>query len=132
MKPTTDALAREAQVVLMQWQADPIWEALQTSATSHLRRWPSLTGIMLIDQLNLDQDAAPLLESAARVLAMKAAAYALGSDTPPELLPVPVPVDEAIQALTEQTGLMRGLTDRSGVRIPSTSLSPLHLSLIHI
>jgi hypothetical protein len=125
MKPTIDDLAGEARDVLMYWQRDLIWYALKNSAQSHLRRWPSLTGIMLIDQLDLDQDAAPLLESAARVLSIRAAAYALGSDDPPELLPAPVPVDEAVHALTMQIGLLRGIAERGDVCVPSSSLSPL-------
>jgi hypothetical protein len=112
-----ERLAGDAHQCLTEWKSDGSWAVLTMHAQAHLMRWPSLLGASLVEGLHLSRDSRPLLEEAARALAIKAAAYIHGSDDLPDLLPVAVPVEEAVHALTAQVDLLRAITDRAGVRI---------------
>lgn len=125
-RTTVHHLADEAHQCLALWKADESWRALQKHALLHLSRWPGLLGAAAVEQLDLSHDGAPLLEEGARALAIKTAAYVLAADDLPGMLPVAVPVEEAVHALTCQVDLLRGITDRAGVRVVQrTHTAPL-------
>lgn len=125
-QPMADRLADDARRCLTEWRADRCWEPLQAAALAHLRRWPSMTGLPVIDRLDLDSDTEPLLEEAGRALAIKAAAYINAGDALPAMLPVAAPVEEALHALIAQVAMLRAITDRAGVRIVQhTPAAPL-------
>lgn len=116
-RPTADRLADQAHHFQTQWKSDASWTALQNHALSHLTRWPGLLGATVVERLDLARDGAPLLEEAARALAIKAAANALADDDLPGALPVAIPVEEAVHALTAHRDLLWRITHRTGIRL---------------
>lgn len=116
-RPTPDRLADEASQCLTEWKADASWQDLRERALAHLTRWPALLGAPVIACLDLARDGGPLLEQAARAMAIKAAGHILAGTDLPAMLPVAVPVEEAVNAFTAQVDLLRGITDRTGVRL---------------
>ncbi|MEE4543959.1 hypothetical protein V2S66_18520 [Streptomyces sp. V4-01] len=112
-----ERLADDTHQTLTEWKNDGSWAAWLEHGGIHLARWPALLGANLVEGLHQSRDGAGLLEEAARALAIKAAAYIHGSNDRPDLLPVAVPVDEAVHALTVQSDLLRAICDRAGVRI---------------
>lgn len=116
-RPTADRLADEAAQCLAEWKADASWQGLRDLALAHLTRWPTLLGTPVIACLDLASDGGPLLDEAARALAIKAAGFILAGNDLPAMLPVAIPVEEAVNAFTAQVDLLRGVTDRAGVRL---------------
>lgn len=116
-QPTADRLADEAAQCLAEWKADASWQDLRDRALTHLTRWPTLLGTPVISCLDLTRDGGPLLEQAARALAIKAAGHILAGRDLPAMLPIAVPVEEAVNAFTAQVDLLRTITDRAGVRL---------------
>lgn len=121
-----DHLAGRAHEILVEWAADEWWPVLQDAAGAHLVRFASATGLPVIAALDFASDTGPLLAEGARALAVNAAAVLhRGADLAGQL-PVATPVEEATHALTAQVDLLRGITDRSGVRIVArTPVRPL-------
>ena len=67
------------------------------------RSCPRTSGGPLIVEFDVTRDARPLLETALKVMALKTVVYEVAGDA----LPVPVPVDITIHALTAQSCLRR-------------------------
>jgi hypothetical protein len=116
-------LADEATRFLVEWKRDDLWLEVRRRALVHLRHWPTLLGIQVIEQLDLTDDGAPLIEEATRALAITAAAYCVAGEDLAPMLPVPIPVQEASHALMVQVDLLRALADRSGVRLVHRTMS---------
>lgn len=127
--PLAEELAGHAGQILPQWTADAQWAELTAAARLHLIRWTTMTGTQVIDRLDLASDAGPLLDEAARALAMSAAAVQHRGPDLAHQLAFPWPVQEAIDALLVQADLLRAVTARSGAR--PAARTPVHVLDYH-
>lgn len=105
--PDAVAVGERAAEILTSMKEHPGYERLTSSSMKYSTCWATFTGYPLVCQWNLDRDAAPLLDEALKVLALKAAVFELtgGDEAAAELL-VPAPVDEMIHAVLAQFTVM--------------------------
>ncbi|MET9263752.1 hypothetical protein [Amycolatopsis sp. NPDC004079] len=117
--PEATAVGERAAQILRAMQAHPGYERLTSSSMKYSTCWATFTGYPLVSQWNLDTDAAPLLDEALKVLALKAAVFELtgGDEAAAELL-VPAPVDEMIHAVLAQFTVMTRMQTDLGVVFP--------------
>ncbi|MCZ7379762.1 hypothetical protein [Micromonospora sp. WMMC250] len=117
--PEVGEVGRRAAEILDKMQAHPAYGRLQSSSMRYSTCWATFTGYPAISRWSLERDAAPLLDEALRVLALKAAVFDLsgGDEQAAELL-VPAPVDEMIHAVLAQFTLMTRLQSDLGVTFP--------------
>ncbi|MET8553329.1 hypothetical protein [Micromonospora zamorensis] len=117
--PEVGEVGRRAAEILDKMQAHPAYGRLQSSSMKYSTCWATFTGYPAISRWSLEGDAAPLLDEALRVLALKAAVFDLsgGDERAAELL-VPAPVDEMIHAVLAQFTLMTRLQSDLGVTFP--------------
>ncbi|MFG1648433.1 hypothetical protein ACGFIE_00780 [Micromonospora sp. NPDC049275] len=117
--PEVDEVGRRAAEILDKMQEHPAYGRLQSSSMRYSTCWATFTGYPAISRWSLERDAAPLLDEALRVLALKAAVFDLsgGDERAAELL-VPAPVDEMIHAVLAQFTLMTRLQLDLGVVFP--------------
>ncbi|SFD29611.1 hypothetical protein [Micromonospora sediminimaris] len=105
--PQVTEVGRRAAEILDRMRAHPAYDRLHSSSMTYSTCWATFTGYPAISRWSLERDAGALLEEALRVLALKAAVFALsgGDERAAELL-VPAPVDEMIHAVLAQFTLM--------------------------
>ncbi|MEV4384292.1 hypothetical protein AB0J68_00970 [Micromonospora sp. NPDC049580] len=117
--PEVGEVGRRAAEILDKMQEHPAYGRLQSSSMKYSTCWATFTGYPAISRWSLERDAAPLLDDALRVLALKAAVFDLsgGDERAAELL-VPAPVDEMIHAVLAQFTLMTRLQSDLGVTFP--------------
>ncbi|MEU8158852.1 hypothetical protein [Micromonospora parva] len=117
--PEVGEVGRRAAEILDKMQAHPLYGRLKSSSMKYSTCWATFTGYPAISRWSLERDAAPLLDEALRVLALKAAVFDLsgGDERAAELL-VPAPVDEMIHAVLAQFTLMTRLQSDLGVTFP--------------
>ncbi|MGC4815710.1 hypothetical protein ACLQ29_34875 [Micromonospora sp. DT228] len=68
-------VGRRAAEILYKMQAHLVYGRLQSSSTKYSTCWATFTGYPAISRWSLERDAAPLLDEALRVLALKAAVF---------------------------------------------------------
>ncbi|WP_410570416.1 hypothetical protein [Amycolatopsis sp. cmx-4-61] len=117
--PDAAAVGDRAAEILRAMQNHAGYERLTSSSMKYSSCWATFTGYPLVSEWDLDRDAAPLLEEALRVLALKAAVFELtdGDEAAAELL-VPAPVDEMIHAVLAQFTVMTGMQRDLGLAFP--------------
>ncbi|MBM0230454.1 hypothetical protein JNW91_00350 [Micromonospora sp. STR1_7] len=117
--PEVAEVGRRAAEIVDKMQAHPAYGRLQSSSMRYSTCWATFAGYPAISRWSLERDAAPLLDEALRVLALKAAVFELsgGDEHAAELL-VPAPVDEMIHAVLAQFTLMTRLQSDLGVTFP--------------
>lgn len=117
--PDAAAVGNRAAEILQEIQAHPGYERLTSSSMKYSSCWATFTGYPLVSEWDLDRDAAPLLEEALRVLALKSAVFELtgGDEATAELL-VSAPVDEMIHAVLAQFTVMTGMQRDLDVTFP--------------
>ncbi len=82
------------------------------------RRWTTLTGLVLVAQLDLATDAEPLIGEVWRLLALRAAVHQLtGSDATAATLVAPAPVDDAARVVLAEHTLCLELAQELEIRL---------------
>lgn len=112
--PKPAAVADRAQSILDSWLADPEMEAVLDGCKRYSSDWSDDYGDFIIDRYSVDQDAAPRIEAAIRVMSVKTAVYELTGDEVAAELPVPVPLDVTCHALTAQFTALSRVQQRTG------------------
>lgn len=116
---TAAHLGRRAAQILESIRSHPDYERLTGSSMRYSTCWATFTGYPTVSNWDLERDAAPLLEEALRVLALKAAVFELsgGDEAAAELL-CPPAVDEMIHACLAQFTVMSRMQADLGVVFP--------------
>ncbi|WP_018637380.1 hypothetical protein [Parafrankia elaeagni] len=119
--PNSFEVARRAGKIFDEIRNHREFDRLRTSTLTYPDSWATFTGLPLIAEWDLDDDAPHLVTEAVKVLAMKAAVYELTADERLADLDVSAPVEEMVRALTAQfTTLSRIQTELGLVFIHST------------
>lgn len=117
--PTAAEVGKLAADILRRMQEHPAHKRLVTSSMKYSTCWATFTGYPVIAFWNLDRDAAPLLDEALKVLALKAAVFSLtgGNEQAAKLL-VPSPIDEMVHAVLAQFTVMCDIQIDLEIRFP--------------
>ncbi|GAA3808243.1 hypothetical protein ACFQ0G_53525 [Streptomyces chiangmaiensis] len=112
--PKPAAVAERALEILGAWMADPEMGAVLDGCKRYSSDWSDDYGDFIIDRYNVDQDAAPRINGAIRVMSVKSAVYEPTGDEVVAELPVPVPLDVTCHALTAQFTALSRVQQRTG------------------
>lgn len=113
-RPAPEETARRAKVILDSWMADPETRVVLDGCKKYSSEWDDFYGGPLVSAYSSKGDAPNLIDGAIRVMAVKTAVYELtGSELTAEL-PVPVPLDVTIHALTAQFTALSRIQQRTG------------------
>jgi hypothetical protein len=114
-QPAPETTAERAREILADWMADPEMPAVLDGCKRYSSDWTDDYGQILIERYEVGRDAPALIDDALRVMALKSAVYELsGGDELAAELPVPVPVDTAVHALTAQFTALSRVQQRTG------------------
>jgi hypothetical protein len=116
-RPAPERVAERAREIHATWMADPEMPAVLDGCKRYSSDWTDDYGQVLIPNYSVERDAPPLIDDALRVMALKSAVYEMtdGDELAAEL-PVPVPVDTAVHALTAQFTALSRVQERTGRR----------------
>lgn len=114
-RPAPETIAGRAREIHAVWMADPEMPAVLDGCKKYSSDWTDDYGQVLIPEYNVERDAAPLIDDALRVMALKSAVYEMtdGDELAAEL-PVPVPIDTAVHALCAQFTALSRVQQRTG------------------
>lgn len=114
-RPAPELVAARAREIHAVWMADPEMSDVLDGCKKYSSDWTDDYGQILIPSYDVTRDAPPLIDDALRVMALKSAVYELsdGDELAAEL-PVSVPVDTAVHALTAQFTALCRVQQRTG------------------
>lgn len=115
--PEVSEVGPIAARILTSIKTDPDYERLIDGCGRYSSDWTCTTGTLTVDRWDITTDAVPLLEEALRVLALKAAVYALTGDEDAAELPTAPPVDEVLHAVLAQRTLTERMAFRGGWQV---------------
>ena len=113
-RPAPEQVAERARRILDDWLADPEMTTVMEGCAQYSSDWDELYGGPLVIEFDVTKDARPLLDQALKSMALKTAVYELTGDEIAAELPVPVPVDVTIHALTAQFTALSRVQQRTG------------------
>lgn len=114
-RPQPADVAERARIILDAWLDDPEMETILDGCKKYSSDWSDDYGQFLIPEYSVERDAEALIDDALRVMALKTAVYELtGGDEVAAELPVTVPVDVAVHALTAQFTALSRVQQRTG------------------
>lgn len=113
-RPDPGIVAGRAREIQAAWMCDPEMGTVLDGCKKYSSDWSDDYGQFLIPQYSVERDAAPLIDDAVRVMAIKSAVYELTGDEVAAELPVTVPVDVAVHALTAQFTALSRVQQRTG------------------
>ncbi|MGA5598485.1 hypothetical protein ACPCSE_30045 [Streptomyces cellulosae] len=113
-RPAPEAVATLARTIRADWLADPEMESILDGCRRYSSDWSDDYGQFLIPGYTVEKDAPPLIDDALKAMAVKTAVYELTGDEVAAELPVSVPVDVAIHALTAQFTALSRVQQRTG------------------
>src|SRR5260370_1070479 len=113
-RPEPAQVAPVAALILRAIHNDPEYPRLIDGCGRYDPDWTCPTGPLAIARWNQVTDAEPLLEEALRLLALKAAVFALTGDEEAAELPASRPVDEVFHAILAQRTLTERMAQRCG------------------
>jgi hypothetical protein len=116
--PGPGLVGRLAAELLGRIESDRDFPRLEESTKKYPDCWGTFTGYPIICEWDLARDAGPLFTEALRVLALKAAVFALtdGDEQAAELV-ISAPVDEMVHAVIAQFTLCVQIMGRTGVSL---------------
>jgi len=115
--PSVDAVAGAAKRILDSIKNDEEYSAFRAASLEYSEDWQCFTGFPVVNQWNLESDAAPLFEEGLRALALKAAVFEATGDDQAAEVAIAVPVDEMTHAMLAQAQLFARVAARCGVGI---------------
>ncbi|MFG2815737.1 hypothetical protein [Streptomyces sp. NPDC048410] len=113
-RPAPETVAAHAQEIHAAWLADSEMQTVMDGCARYNSDWDDFYGGPLVLDYNVETDAAPLLENALKVMALKSAVYEMTGDELAAEIPVPVPVDVTCHALTAQFTALSRIQRRTG------------------
>lgn len=116
-RPEPAQVAPVAARILRAIHADPEYPRLIDGCGRYDSDWTCTTGTLAIARWNQATDAEPLLEEALRLLALKAAVFALTGSEEAAELPASRPVDEVFHAILAQRTLTERMAQRCGFQV---------------
>ncbi|QCX75476.1 hypothetical protein C9F11_08935 [Streptomyces sp. YIM 121038] len=114
VRPTPEEVAERARVIRAAWLADEEMTTVLKGCEKYTSDWDDFYGGPLVSRYSVERDAAPLLQDAVKVMALKAAVYEMTGDELAAELPVPVPVDVTCHALCAQITVLSRVQARTG------------------
>lgn len=114
VRPAPEAVAERARTIRAAWLADEEMTTVLKGCGQYSSDWDDFYGGPLISTYSVARDAAPLLQDAVRVMALKTAVYEMTGDELAAELPVPVPVDVTCHALCAQITALSRIQTRTG------------------
>lgn len=115
IRPAPEVVAKRARAVHDAWRADPEMGTVLDGCTRYSSDWSDDYGQFLISNYTVEGDAPALIDDALKVMAIKTAVYELTDENEVAAeLPVTVPVDVAIHALTAQFTALSRIQRRTG------------------
>lgn len=113
-RPEPSVVAQRALEILDAWMGDPEMGTVLDGCKKYSSDWSDDYGQFLIPNYSVERDAVPLIDDAVRVMALKSAVYELTGDEVAAELPVSVPVDVSVHALTAQFTALSRVQQRTG------------------
>ncbi len=113
-RPDPRTVAERAREILAAWMSDPEMGTVLDGCKKYSSDWSDDYGQFLIPQYSVERDAGRLITDAVRVMSLKTAVYELTGDEVAAELPVTVPVDVAVHALTAQFTALSRVQQRTG------------------
>lgn len=113
-RPEPSVVAQRALEILDAWMGDPEMGTVLDGCKKYSSDWSDDYGQFLIPNYSVERDAVPLIDDAVRVMALKSAVYELTGDEVAAELPVSVPVDVSVHALTAQFTALSRVQQRAG------------------
>ncbi|MFF0206493.1 hypothetical protein [Streptomyces althioticus] len=113
-RPEPSVVAQRALEILDAWMGDPEMGTVLDGCKKYSSDWSDDYGQFLIPNYSVERDAVSLIDDAVRVMALKSAVYELTGDEVAAELPVSVPVDVSVHALTAQFTALSRVQQRTG------------------
>ncbi|MGA5033357.1 hypothetical protein ACPB8P_22690 [Streptomyces cellulosae] len=113
-RPEPRVVAQRALEILDAWMGDPEMGTVLDGCKKYSSDWSDDYGQFLIPNYSVERDAVSLIDDAVRVIALKSAVYELTGDEVAAELPVSVPVDVSVHALTAQFTALSRVQQRTG------------------
>lgn len=113
-RPEPSVVAQRALEILDAWMGDPEMGTVLEGCKKYSSDWSDDYGQFLIPNYSVERDAVSLIDDAVRVMALKSAVYELTGDEVAAELPVSVPVDVSVHALTAQFTALSRVQQRTG------------------
>ncbi|MEU6443975.1 hypothetical protein [Streptomyces sp. NPDC047046] len=115
VRPAPEKVAERAREIRAAWLADPEMRVVLEGCADYSDDWTEFYGTPLVVEFNVKTDAAPLLNLAVEVMAIKSAVYEMTGDELAAEIPVPVAVDTVCHALTAQFTALSRIQARTGI-----------------
>lgn len=115
--PAHDDVATLARRTLTLIQNDLEYLVLQEASIEHCADWPTLDGVNLVSDWEVERDARPLFAEALRALTLKSAVYELLSDENAAEVALPTPVAEMTHAVLCQAQMVHRICENTGIHL---------------